>query len=66
MGETLTTAAAARRLGVSESTIRLLERRGLLPAQRTSTGVRIFTAADVARVAEARAQGAERQEPRVP
>jgi excisionase family DNA binding protein len=58
MGETLTTAAAARRLGVSESTIRLLERNGKLPAQRTSTGVRIFTASDVARVA------AERQERR--
>jgi excisionase family DNA binding protein len=47
----LTTAEAARAIGVSSETIRLWENVGKLPATRTATGVRIFARADVDRVA---------------
>lgn len=53
--ENLTTAAAARALGLAEGTVRLLERRGELPAMRLSSGMRVFKAADVERVRLARA-----------
>lgn len=44
---------AARRLGVHENTIRNWEKRGLLRAARLpSTGVRKFSAEDVARMRE--------------
>jgi excisionase family DNA binding protein len=56
MKQPMTTSAAARALGVSEATVRALERAGKLPAERTSTGTRIFKAEDVARAAEARVQ----------
>ena len=52
----LTTSRAAQILKASENTVRVLERRGELPAQRTSSGVRLFEQADVERVARARAE----------
>ncbi len=48
------TSGAARALKISESAVRDLERRGVLPAERTSTGQRLFKAEDVDRVGRAR------------
>lgn len=48
-------AEAARILGVTTSTVRLMESRGELPATRTGDGVRIFDRADVERLAAERA-----------
>ena len=42
-------------LGTSENAVRGFERRGLLTATRTSTGVRLFELADVERLARERA-----------
>lgn len=50
----LTTSAAARALGVSEASVLGLERRGLLRCVRTSTGLRLFSLADVERLADER------------
>ena len=50
--EFLTTGAAARRLEVSESTIRKYDRDGVLPAIRASSGTRLFRGEDVDRLAE--------------
>jgi excisionase family DNA binding protein len=57
MGENefLTTGDAARVLGVSADFIRQLTRDGRLPAQRTRSGQRLFTAADVEQLAKERA-----------
>ena len=41
---------AARELNVSATTVREMERRGDLPATRTPTGTRIFSAADIQKV----------------
>jgi DNA-binding transcriptional MerR regulator len=52
----LTTAPAARAAAISESTLRLWARAGVLPSQVTSTGIRLFTIEDVMRVARERAR----------
>jgi len=51
----LTTATAARALGIAEQTVRLWVRRGDLPAIRLSSGLRIYRRADVDRLRVARA-----------
>ena len=53
--EFYTTGAAAREAKVSEVTLRLWARLGLLPCETTTTGVRLFRLADVLRVASERA-----------
>lgn len=53
----LTTGAAARELGRSESTIRKYDRLGILPAVRTSGNVRIFRRVDVDRLKAQREAG---------
>jgi excisionase family DNA binding protein len=55
MAGPMTTSEAARLLRISESSVRALERAGRLPAQRTESGQRIFSRADVERVAAQRA-----------
>jgi excisionase family DNA binding protein len=50
MEEWLTISTAARILGVAESTVRQMERRGRLPAIRTETGVRLFRRGDCERI----------------
>ncbi|MEO7862325.1 MAG: MerR family transcriptional regulator [Nitrospirales bacterium] len=51
------TASAARAADISESTLRIWARRGLVPSECTSTGVRLFKLNDVLRVAQSRARG---------
>lgn len=46
----VTTKTAARTLNVSEKTVRAMERRGELPAERTEGGVRLFRSEDVDRL----------------
>jgi len=48
------TTEAARILGVSTETVRLWERKGILPAHKTTGGVRLFDRADVERLAAER------------
>lgn len=48
---TLLTSDAARVLGVTADAVRDMERRGVLPAVRTASGVRLFSRADVERLA---------------
>jgi excisionase family DNA binding protein len=50
----LTTGAVARRLDVSESTVRKYDRDGRLPSLRTSANQRVFRSADVERLAAER------------
>ena len=50
----LLTSEVARVLGVTPETVRHWERVGRLPAQKTSTGVRLFDRRDVERFARAR------------
>lgn len=54
--EALLTSEAARLLGVTSDAVRHMERRGLLPAVRTGSGVRLFDRATVERLATERAQ----------
>jgi excisionase family DNA binding protein len=54
MTDLLTTADAARILGVVPATVRLLERTGKLPALKTPGGQRLFQRQDVQRVADDR------------
>jgi excisionase family DNA binding protein len=54
MTELLTTADAARILGVVPATVRLLERAGKLPALKTPSGQRLFQRDEVQRVADDR------------
>jgi excisionase family DNA binding protein len=54
----LTSADAARRLGVAPATVRLWERLGRLPATRTLSGTRLFRLADVERLVEERTRKA--------
>ena len=49
-----TTAPAARAAEISESTLRLWARLGLVPSQLTTTGVRLYNLEDVLRVARTR------------
>jgi excisionase family DNA binding protein len=53
----MTSGEAGRLLGLSADMVRWLEREGRLPAQRTTSGVRLFRRADVARLAAERARG---------
>ncbi len=48
------TSPAARAAGISESTLRLWARIGLVPSIVTSSNVRLFRLEDVLRVAQAR------------
>jgi excisionase family DNA binding protein len=43
----LTTSKAAIALAVSEATVKAMEKRGELPAVRTSSGVRLFRKSDI-------------------
>jgi len=54
----MTTGEAARVLGLSPDMVRLLERDGRLPAQRTTNGLRLFRRGDVEELAAARARTA--------
>lgn len=54
MGQVYTTSEAARRVGVSEGTIRKLEREGKLPATKSERGTRFFSREDLDRLAEQR------------
>lgn len=56
MNDLLTTRDAARVFDVAPDTIRLWERIGKLPATRTESGLRVFSRADVERVAAERAE----------
>jgi excisionase family DNA binding protein len=56
----LLTSAVARILGVSADRVRMLERDGQLPAQRTEGGVRLFSRADVMRLKAARERAMRR------
>jgi excisionase family DNA binding protein len=56
----ITTSHAARILNIAENTVRLLVRRGELPATRTSTGVRLFESDVVCRIAAERQTRRER------
>lgn len=53
--DVLLTSEVSRICGVSAQTVRLWERRGILPASKTDNGVRLFRRDDVERVAAARA-----------
>ncbi|HTP27954.1 MAG TPA: MerR family DNA-binding transcriptional regulator [Anaeromyxobacteraceae bacterium] len=53
----MTTSEAARVLGLSPGMVRLLEREGCLPAQRTTNGQRPFRRGDVEKLAAERARG---------
>ena len=50
------TSPAARAAKISESTLRMWARLGLVPSQLTSTGVRLYNLDDVLRVARTRAR----------
>jgi DNA-binding transcriptional MerR regulator len=52
----LLTAEAARILNLTPATVRQMERRGLLPAELTDKGVRIFDREVVLRIARERAE----------
>lgn len=52
----MTTQEVATRLGCSADNVRILERKGKLPAEKTQTGVRIFKSEDVDRFAAERSQ----------
>lgn len=53
--EILTTADAARRLGLTPASVRLLAKTGRLPHTRTASGTRLFRLDDVERLAQERA-----------
>jgi excisionase family DNA binding protein len=55
--EHLTTSSAARILRVAEGTVRLMEKRGELPAIRLSNGMRVFLREDVERLRCIRSAG---------
>jgi DNA-binding transcriptional MerR regulator len=57
MAELYTTAPAARAAEISESTLRLWARLGIVPSQVTASGMRLFLLPDVLRVARERARG---------
>ncbi len=50
----LLTAEAARVIGITPNGVRVMERRGELPAERTESGVRLFDRTVVQRVARER------------
>jgi len=53
----LTTGEVARSLCVAEDTVRRLVTRGILSCQRTTSGLRLFDAGEVKRLAEKRRRG---------
>jgi len=55
----LMTGDVARRLGVTSERVRQLERQGVLKAERTVSGLRIFNASDVERLARERQERRE-------
>ncbi len=55
MEQWLSSADAARLLGVVPATVRQMERSGRLPARRTTGGIRLFRQEDVERLARERA-----------
>lgn len=55
MEQWLSSADAARLLGVVPATVRSMERSGRLPARRTAGGIRLFRQEDVERLARERA-----------
>jgi excisionase family DNA binding protein len=59
MRDILLTNEVARTLGVAPDTVRLWERRGLLPAAKTAAGVRLFSKADVEAFARSRKASAD-------
>jgi DNA-binding transcriptional MerR regulator len=54
MPKKMLSADVAKLLDVTPATVRLMERRGTLPAERTTSGVRLFDRADVERLAKDR------------
>jgi DNA-binding transcriptional MerR regulator len=60
----LLTSDVARELGVTPETVRLWERRGVLPALKTASGVRLFARHDVERLARERLESAASSESR--
>jgi DNA-binding transcriptional MerR regulator len=54
MDKPIMTSHVARILNLSSDRVRQLEKRGTLKAERTASGVRLFNAGQVAKVAEAR------------
>lgn len=56
MFDPVLTGEVARLLDVSEETVRAYDRRGVLRARRTSSGVRIFDRDDVERLRRSRAE----------
>jgi len=61
----LTVGDVARRLNVSEDTVRSLERSGRLPATKTSAGWRLFDPGDVERLARDRERRQKQARPAV-
>jgi excisionase family DNA binding protein len=60
----MTTGEAARVLGLSTDMVRLLERDGLVRAQRTTNGLRLFRRRDVEKLAAKRARVADKKQRR--
>lgn len=56
MKKPLETGDVARRLKTSDDTVRNLERKGILHADRTASGTRLFDADEVERVKRERAE----------
>ncbi len=61
---TMLTSEVAYRLAVADSTVRALERRGVLRAEKTARGVRLFRRDDVERLAAERRAAAACNEER--
>lgn len=59
----LTTGSVARRLNISPDMVRHLERRGELPALKTTSGQRLFQLKDVEKLARARGVRGELEPP---
>ena len=56
MNQFLLVGEVSHELRVCETTVRMLERSGRLPALRTKTGVRLFAAEDVRRLKAERSE----------
>lgn len=61
MRQVFTTSEAARRVGVSEGSIRKWEREGRLPAVKSERGTRFFTLEDLDRFAAQRGQAGRKR-----
>lgn len=60
MDDLLSVSDAARVLGVTPSTVRMMERLGKLPALRTAGGIRLFQREHVDQLAAERRAGAQK------